>query len=69
MPLKERARVRLVDKRWYTPTEVAIACQVSRQAVWQWLESGALPGEQRGRWWHVLADDLEAFARARKAPL
>jgi excisionase family DNA binding protein len=60
-----------VNRRWYTPTEVAKACHVSRQAVWKWLQRGALTGfrPNGGKWWRVTASEFERYVRARAKPV
>jgi excisionase family DNA binding protein len=58
----------MVDTKYYTVAEIAELLKVSRQTVYNWIESGQLAAVQAGRAVRVPASSLAAFLRPASGP-
>ena len=50
-----------MPKAVYTPIQIAKGLEVSKIAVYQWLQKGELKGFKAGKLWRVTREDLEEF--------
>jgi excisionase family DNA binding protein len=60
-----------MENRLLTPEEVARQLRVTQQTVYNWLQSGRLPGIKMGRLWRIDPADLDRWkhnARAGEGP-
>jgi len=48
-------------KKVYSPDEIAEGLNVSKLAVYKWLQKGELKGFKAGKMWRVTKEDLEEF--------
>jgi excisionase family DNA binding protein len=54
----------VVSDRWLSVDEVADYLGVSRDTVYTWVTTKAMPGHKVGRFWKFKRDDVDAWIRA-----
>lgn len=52
------------EDRWLSVDEIATYLGVSKDTVYSWVVSKAMPGHKVGRFWKFKRDDVDAWVRA-----
>lgn len=52
-----------MEKKWLSPRNVALICDVKVITVYRWIRAGKLTAYRLGKQYRVSPDDLDAFIR------
>jgi excisionase family DNA binding protein len=57
-----------MEDRWLSVDEIAVYLGVSKDTIYTWVTSKALPGHKIGRLWRFKLADVDAWVRTGGAP-